>query len=57
MEDGEKGEGPELRRKYGVRGYPTLIFIDHEGNVVERTSGYRNASQFLKWGQKVISSL
>jgi thioredoxin 1 len=57
MVDGEKGEGPELRRKYGVRGYPTLLFIDHEGNVVERTSGYRNSAQFLNWGQKVVSRL
>lgn len=57
MIDGEKGEGPELRRKYGVRGYPTLMFIDHEGNVVERTSGYRNPDQFLKWGQQVVSRL
>jgi thioredoxin 1 len=57
MIDGEKGEGPELRRKYGVRGYPTLMFIDHEGNVVERTSGYRNPDQFLKWGKQVVSRL
>lgn len=57
MIDGEKGEGPELRRKYGVRGYPTLMFIDHEGNVVERTSGYRNPDQFLKLGQQVVSRL
>lgn len=57
MVDGENGEGPELRRKYGVRGYPTLLFVDHEGNVVERTSGYRNPGQFLNWGQKVVSRL
>lgn len=26
----------ELGKKYGVRGYPTVVFTDNEGNVVEK---------------------
>ena len=53
--DGEKGEGAELVKRYGVRGYPTLLFIDDKGNLIAQSSGYRNASKFLKLGQKVIA--
>jgi len=49
--DGEKGEGLELARKYGVRGYPTLLFIDANGKVVSGTSGYHNPSEFIALGK------
>lgn len=29
-------QNSELSRKYGVRGYPTIIFADHEGNALGR---------------------
>ena len=33
--DAEKGEGVELAKRYNVRGYPTCLVLDSEGNVVE----------------------
>ena len=51
--DGENGEGIELSRKYGVRGYPTLLFIDAKGKVVSETSGYHNPSEFIDLGKSV----
>lgn len=51
--DGEQGEGGELARKYRVRGYPTLLFINADGNVVSRTSGYHNAEEFIELGKNV----
>jgi thioredoxin-related protein len=54
--DGETGEGAALAKKYGVRGYPTLLFIDGDGNLVAMTSGYRNAANFLKIGQTVVEN-
>jgi thioredoxin 1 len=52
--DGENGEGLELARKYGVNAYPSLIFIDEDGQVISYTKGYHNAKQFLGLGQEVL---
>lgn len=52
--DGEKGEGPLLARKYGVRAYPSLIFVDQNGKLITATKGYHNAQQFLQLGQEVL---
>lgn len=46
--DMEKGEGPSLRKKYEVRGYPTLLFLDSNGEVVHRLVGADEASALLK---------
>lgn len=43
----EKG-GEEIARRYRVRGYPTILFLDGEGNVVERVDGYVDASEMVK---------
>lgn len=55
MVDGEKGEGMELARKYNVRGYPTLIFIDGNGKVIAQTAGYRNPKQLIELGNKIVN--
>lgn len=51
--DGEKGEGPTLRQRYNVRGYPTLLFINHKGEVVKSTAGFRDPERFLELGKSV----
>lgn len=45
--DAEAGEGPELARKYEITGYPTVILFDHEGNVLVKLVGYKDADAFL----------
>ena len=55
MVDGEKGEGIELARKYNIRGYPTLIFLDSSGEVIAQTAGYRNPEQFIEIGKQIIN--
>lgn len=37
--DMEKGEGIELAKKYGVRNYPTLMYINADGELTHRTCG------------------
>lgn len=37
--DMEKGEGIEIAKKYDVRCYPNLLFIDGDGNLVHRSAG------------------
>ncbi|MEO6037436.1 MAG: thioredoxin family protein [Saprospiraceae bacterium] len=48
--DMEKGEGPQLASRYRVEAYPTLLFVDGEGNVVHRALGYHDVAQFIALG-------
>lgn len=50
--DMEKGEGVDLRRKYGVSAYPTLLLIDADGEVVESIRGARGADALIAWAKK-----
>jgi|WetSurMetagenome_2_1015567.scaffolds.fasta_scaffold101306_2 thioredoxin-related protein len=45
--DAEKGEGIDLAKKYGVSGYPTILFIHPEGEEIDRILGYVEAKPFL----------
>ncbi len=47
--DMEKGEGVTLSSKYGIRAYPTLLWLDGEGNVKHNTRHtYRHARAIQK---------
>lgn len=37
--DMEKGEGPQIGKKFKVFGYPTFLILDAEGKEINRTSG------------------
>lgn len=50
--DMEKGEGVDIRRKYGVSAYPTLLLIDGDGEVVQQIRGARNADALIQWAKK-----
>lgn len=52
--DGEKGEGVELARKYNIQGYPSLIYIDSNGQLIAKTAGYRNPKQLIDIGKQII---
>lgn len=45
--DAEKGEGIELAKKFDVSGYPTVVFVNGEGNEIDRIIGYFPAKDFL----------
>lgn len=45
--DAEKGEGIELAKRYNVVGYPTIVFVDGDGNEVDRIYGYLPPKDFL----------
>jgi thioredoxin 1 len=53
--DGEKGEGIKLASKYRIKGYPSLIFIDSNGELITQTSGYRNPKQFIDIGKQIVN--
>ncbi|MEZ4883878.1 MAG: thioredoxin family protein [Chitinophagales bacterium] len=52
--DMEKGEGIELAKKYGVRVYPTFLFINPEGEALHKSAGYRPANEFVQVGKDGI---
>ena len=49
--DGEEGEGIILAEKYRLQAYPTLLFIDGDGNVKKGAVGYYNPSELLSLGK------
>jgi len=53
--DGEEGEGVTLARKYNIRGYPTMIFLDSKGNVISQITGYRDPEGLIESGKQVLN--
>lgn len=53
--DMEKGEGREIAAKFGVRSYPTYLFLNGEGELVSRNTGYMEESMFVTMAQDVNS--
>ena len=51
--DAESPESAHLARKYSVRGFPTFLFISHDGSVIKRQSGYQNAERFIELAEGV----
>lgn len=50
--DMEKGEGVSLRRTYGVSAYPTLLFLNADGSVINSVRGARGAAAFIALGKE-----
>lgn len=46
--DMEKGEGPMLKDKLGVIYYPTLLFLDSEGNTLHKIVGWIDAEGLIE---------
>ena len=51
--DMEKGEGPALARKYRVKAYPTLLFLNHKGEVKKLAVGYHNPNTLVELAKAV----
>ncbi len=52
--DMEQGEGPQLAQKYKVQAYPTLLFINHKGEVIGSALGYHQADEIIALGKKYL---
>lgn len=53
--DMEQGEGPQFAMRYGVRAYPTLLFINHKGEVVHKVLGYSDGAKLLDEAKKALA--
>ncbi len=48
--DMEKGEGPMLRAKYDIMVYPTLLYINSDGKLVHKITGYKSVKEMMAEG-------
>lgn len=55
--DMEKGEGPELSRKYDVSAYPTLLFLNAEGGLVQRNVGALPVDGFITTARQALGKI
>jgi len=54
--DAEQGDGVVLAQKYQIEAYPTLLFIDADGNAVKGESGYHNANELIELAQSITTA-
>lgn len=52
--DMEKGEGRDIARKYSITSYPSLLFLNGNGEVVYKGKGYMDVADFLGMGKDVL---
>ena len=45
--DAEKG-GRAVAEKYGVRGFPTILFVGADGRIIRKVQGYVDADEMLR---------
>lgn len=50
--DGE--EFPNLRKKYNIEGYPTILFLDGDGNFVTKISGLATKEDILSVSKRIL---
>lgn len=53
--DAEKGEGPDLAKRYDVHGFPTLVIVDADGAEIDRLVGYSAPAAFVSEVQRIAS--
>lgn len=46
--DAERDEGPEIRQRYHVVGYPTVLVLDAQGREIDRIFGFEPADEFAR---------
>jgi len=54
--DAEKGEGPTLAAQFGVMGFPTLIYLDSNGDVVDSQLGMTTATKVMDKARRTMEA-
>lgn len=54
--DAEKGFGPNIAALYNVRAYPTLVWVDTKGNVLEETVGGTYHTELMKLAEQALAN-
>ncbi len=53
--DAEKGEGIDIAKKYAVSAYPTLIYLNPDGEMLYKQVGTMNVKESVAIAQKVLN--
>lgn len=54
--DMEKGEGKELMEVFQIQAFPTLLYVDWEGNIQHKVVGYCDPEELIKMGKKALDA-
>lgn len=54
--DMEKGEGPDVAKRFGISAYPTLLFIDGDEKLVHKALGFQDVAAFIEIGKTALES-
>jgi thiol-disulfide isomerase/thioredoxin len=52
----DKGEGEAVNKKYQVPGYPTLMILDSEGNIMGSHTGGLSVAQLIEFAEKSLDT-
>ena len=55
--DMEKSEGISFRQTYPVSAYPTLLYIDYDGTLVQKVKGAQTVENFISLGKSALSKI
>jgi len=53
--DMEKGEGIAIASTYSIQAYPSLLYVDGNGEVVHRSVGARDEKEFIELGKTALN--
>ena len=51
----EKGEGPAIAKEYHISGYPTLAYINYNGEVVHRVTSSMDVNELISHGKMALT--
>lgn len=52
--DMEQGEGVGFASRYQVNAYPTLLFLNHKGEIVHKVLGYMSPNELIREGRVAL---
>ena len=52
--DMEKGEGVALAPAFQISAFPTLLILNHKGEIIGRTMGYQSAESLIEFAKPYV---